>query len=98
MSKDNVVSAWNDVKVDILKSMWAEGKPAREIAAHLGFPTTDSVISKAHRLHLGPHPRGPAWHGHGKNSVSVSKEADRSNARLPKTKTPSMPLIPIRST
>lgn len=46
---------WWPYQVDLLKRLWAEGKPASEIALELGPRfTRNSVIGKANRLGLAP--------------------------------------------
>ena len=40
-------------RLDDLRRLWAEGLPARVIAARLGC-TRNAVIGKVHRLSLGP--------------------------------------------
>lgn len=48
---------WNEVKVEQLRELWAEGLTAREIADELGHGfTRGSVIGKAWRLKLTPRP------------------------------------------
>lgn len=45
--------SWTDERVELLKSSWAEGLSASQIAAQLGDPVTrNSVIGKVHRLGL----------------------------------------------
>lgn len=44
---------WTDENIELLKTMWAEGKSAAIIAKELGDGATkDSVIGKVHRLNL----------------------------------------------
>ncbi|MFQ5623696.1 MAG: GcrA family cell cycle regulator [Paracoccaceae bacterium] len=43
---------WTDERVEILKSMWNEGKSASQIAKELGGVTRNAVIGKVHRLGL----------------------------------------------
>lgn len=51
---DVIMSVWDDPRnVDTLKSMWAEGAAAEEIALALGQGVTrNAVIGKVHRLKL----------------------------------------------
>ena len=42
--------SWTDERVEKLKSMWAEGKSASQIAKELGGVTRNAVIGKVHRL------------------------------------------------
>jgi len=44
--------SWTDERVEKLKSMWAEGKSASQIAKELGGVTRNAVIGKVHRLGL----------------------------------------------
>ncbi len=44
--------SWNDERVEALKTMWAEGKSASQIAKELGGVTRNAVIGKVHRLGL----------------------------------------------
>jgi GcrA cell cycle regulator len=44
--------SWTDERVETLKSMWAEGKSASQIAKELGGVTRNAVIGKVHRLGL----------------------------------------------
>jgi GcrA cell cycle regulator len=56
--------SWTDDRVQQLKTLWAEGHSAAEIAERLGQTTRNSVIGKVHRLGLAgrrktPRPRQP---------------------------------------
>jgi GcrA cell cycle regulator len=44
--------SWTDERVETLKTMWAEGKSASQIAKELGGITRNAVIGKVHRLGL----------------------------------------------
>ena len=44
--------SWTDERVETLKTMWAEGKSASQIAKELGGVTRNAVIGKVHRLGL----------------------------------------------
>lgn len=44
--------SWTDDRVEILKTMWMEGKSASQIAKELGGVTRNAVIGKVHRLGL----------------------------------------------
>ena len=44
--------SWTDERVELLKTMWAEGKSASQIAKELGAVTRNAVIGKVHRLGL----------------------------------------------
>jgi GcrA cell cycle regulator len=43
---------WNDDRIEQLKSLWAEGLSASQIARALGDVTRNAVIGKVHRLGL----------------------------------------------
>ena len=61
-SKPMIEKTWTPSRVLILSAEWAKGIPAREIAATLNGTdvnlslTKNSVVGKANRLGLGPHP------------------------------------------
>ena len=44
--------SWTDERVEILKTMWGDGKSASQIAKELGGVTRNAVIGKVHRLGL----------------------------------------------
>jgi GcrA cell cycle regulator len=44
--------SWTDERVETLKTMWADGKSASQIAKELGGVTRNAVIGKVHRLGL----------------------------------------------
>ncbi|MEM9197173.1 MAG: GcrA family cell cycle regulator [Pseudomonadota bacterium] len=44
--------SWTEERVELLKSMWNEGKSASQIAKALGGVTRNAVIGKVHRLGL----------------------------------------------
>ena len=44
--------SWTDDRVELLKTMWGEGKSASQIAKELGGVTRNAVIGKVHRLGL----------------------------------------------
>lgn len=44
--------SWTDERVEVLKTMWGEGKSASQIAKDLGGVTRNAVIGKVHRLGL----------------------------------------------
>jgi GcrA cell cycle regulator len=51
--------SWTEDRVDLLKSMWNEGKSASQIAKELGGVTRNAVIGKVHRLGLSNRSGGP---------------------------------------
>lgn len=46
-------SKWTDLRVELLKKLWADGLSATQIATKIGEVTRNSVIGKVHRLGLG---------------------------------------------
>jgi GcrA cell cycle regulator len=42
--------SWSDERVDALRTLWADGLSASQIAARLGNVTRNAVIGKVHRL------------------------------------------------
>jgi GcrA cell cycle regulator len=75
-------AAWSDERIDLLKTMWAEGKTAADIAAALGGVSRSAVLGKVFRLRLdvaepptGPTPRNSA------SSSRQRKGRPRSDAR-----------------
>ena len=48
---------WSDDKIELLKTLWIQGKPASEIADILGDQVSrNAIIGKAHRLGLAGRP------------------------------------------
>ncbi|MEI7606108.1 MAG: GcrA family cell cycle regulator [Rhodospirillaceae bacterium] len=48
---------WTDEQIEMLKSLWGQGKPASEIALMLGCDISrNAIIGKAHRLGLSGRP------------------------------------------
>jgi hypothetical protein len=55
---------WTGERIDLLRSMWLEGRPAGEIAKALGEVTRNAVMGKVHRLGLigsGEHNSRMTW-------------------------------------
>ena len=48
--------SWTDERIETLKTMWAEGATASQIAEKLGDVSRNAVIGKAHRLGLKSRP------------------------------------------
>ena len=48
----NPGSGWNDERVELLKTLWADGLSASQIASKIGSFTRNAVIGKVHRLGL----------------------------------------------
>ncbi|WP_339951826.1 GcrA family cell cycle regulator [uncultured Albimonas sp.] len=55
--------SWTDERVELLKSMWGEGKSASQIAKALGGVTRNAVIGKVHRLGLSNRTAAPKTGG-----------------------------------
>jgi len=51
--------SWTDERVEMLKTLWADGLSASQIAAELGGITRNAVISKVHRLGLSGRAKSP---------------------------------------
>lgn len=49
---EQIIMAWNDERVELLKKLWAEGLSASQIASKMGGVTRNAVIGKVHRLGL----------------------------------------------
>ena len=60
---------WTDEQVEQLKSLWAEGLSASQIARALGGVTRNAVIGKVHRLGLAGR-AGPARAERPRSSIS----------------------------
>lgn len=43
---------WTTQRIDLLKTLWADGQSASVIASHIGGITRNAVIGKVHRLGL----------------------------------------------
>ena len=55
---------WTDERIETLRSMWLDGRPAGEIARTLGHVTRNAVMGKVHRLGLignGEHNSRMTW-------------------------------------
>ena len=97
--------SWTDERVEILKTMWSEGKSASQIAKELGGVTRNAVIGKVHRLGLsnrngGGSPAKPAKEKASTREAKAAKpDAARSSAKAaPKTDAtaPAKPVAPLR--
>jgi GcrA cell cycle regulator len=54
------VQTWTDVRVELLKKLWADGLSASQIAGELGGITRNAVIGKVHRLGLSGRAKAPS--------------------------------------
>ena len=68
--------SWTDERIGRLKSMWAEGATASQIAEDLGGVSRNAVIGKAHRLGLESRP----------SPVKAGEEKDKRVKPLPAPK------------
>lgn len=78
--------SWNDERVEALKTMWAEGKSASQIAKELGGVTRNAVIGKVHRLGLS-----------NRATTTTAKSSDTekaTKAAAPKPATPKVEAAP----
>ena len=61
---------WTDEQIELLKTLWSQGKPASEIALVLGCDVTrNAVIGKSHRLGLTGRP-SPIKKGSGVKKIN----------------------------
>ncbi|MEC9432280.1 MAG: GcrA family cell cycle regulator, partial [Pseudomonadota bacterium] len=77
--------SWTDERVDLLKSMWSEGKSASQIAKALGGVTRNAVIGKVHRLGLSNRtaPPKPAGKEMGEDAVAAAAPPSPAPAAAP---------------
>src|SRR3982750_4183509 len=66
--------SWTDERIDRLKTMWAKGATASQIADELGGVSRNAVIGKAHRLGLEQRP-SPVKAGEEKEAKKVAPSA-----------------------
>ena len=76
-----MVMSWTDVRIELLKKLWADGLSASQIAAELGGVTRNAVIGKVHRLGLS----------------GRAKTTSSSQARPRKTVAATPAAVPLRS-
>jgi GcrA cell cycle regulator len=69
---------WTDERVETLKSMWAEGKSASQIAKELGGITRNAVIGKVHRLGLSNRIGGPGGADDPEAALYDAEDADHA--------------------
>jgi GcrA cell cycle regulator len=96
--------SWTDDRVEVLKTMWGEGKSASQIAKELGGVTRNAVIGKVHRLGLSNRAtpsKAKADKVTTKEKASPSvkkaapKQAEKKEDELPKPRLPIPPRKPI---
>jgi len=78
--------SWTDDRVEVLKTMWGEGRSASQIAKELGGVTRNAVIGKVHRLGLS----NRATPAKAAKTKIVTKEPAKPRAK-PKPVAPSAP-------
>lgn len=78
--------AWTDERVELLKTLWAEGLSAAQIANKMGGVTRNAVIGKVHRLGLS----GRATPAKPQRGRSAAPERKEDNSPIQKTKRPEM--------
>ena len=66
--------SWTEERIDRLKTLWAKGATASEIADELGGVSRNAVIGKAHRLGLEARP-SPVKPGEEKEKKATAKAA-----------------------
>ena len=80
--------SWTEERIERLKSMWAEGSTASQIADELGGVSRNAVIGKAHRLGLESRP-SPVKPGEEKE-----KKAKAASAPKPAKPAPAPKAVP----
>src|SRR6201994_3381740 len=80
--------SWTDERIDRLKSMWAKGATASQIADELGGVSRNAVIGKAHRLGLEQRP-SPVKPGEEKEVKKAAPAASAAaSTKPPKAEAP----------
>ncbi len=80
--------AWTDERVEQLKTLWAEGLSASQIATRMGGVTRNAVIGKVHRLGLSGRAT-PAKPQRGRvNSAGLAAQVDSGTSPLGGVKAP----------
>ena len=82
--------AWTDERVELLKTLWAEGLSAAQIANKMGGVTRNAVIGKVHRLGLSGRAT-PAKPQRGR-SIAMEKKDEAVSAKTRRTDL--QPVIP----
>lgn len=88
--------SWTDERVDVLKTMWGEGKSASQIAKELGGVTRNAVIGKVHRLGLSNRASAAAKPAT-KEKPAAAREPAEAKAPPPKAKEPEIITSPLIS-
>ena len=74
--------SWTEERIDRLKSMWAKGATASQIADELGGVSRNAVIGKAHRLGLESRP-SPVKPGEEKDHKAAKPAARKAPPKAP---------------
>ena len=74
--------AWTDERVELLKTLWAEGLSAAQIANKMGGVTRNAVIGKVHRLGLSGRAT-PAKPQRGCGPMAARREEEAAPAAKP---------------
>lgn len=77
--------SWTDERIERLKSMWASGSTASQIADELGGVSRNAVIGKAHRLGLESRP-SPVKPGEEKEKKAKAAPAPKAEKPKPAPK------------
>ena len=90
--------SWTDERIELLKTLWASGQSASQIAKELGGVTRNAVIGKVHRLGLSNRTGGSD--AAGKSGVAPQPKAAPQTAKVEapapeaKPKAPPKPAAP----
>lgn len=82
--------AWTDERVELLKTLWAEGLSAAQIANKMGGVTRNAVIGKVHRLGLSGRAT-PAKPQRGRSPAPERKEEEGAPKAPPREMRPVIP-------
>jgi GcrA cell cycle regulator len=82
--------SWTDERIERLKSMWAKGATASQIADELGGVSRNAVIGKAHRLGLEQRP-SPVKPGEEKEVAKKPAPAAAPKQAAPRPEAPAAP-------
>src|SRR5258708_32043987 len=73
---------WTEQRIEVLRKLWGQAKPASQIAAILGGITRNAVIGKAHRLGLTGRP-SPIKREAGSNASPSRRKANTTRTERP---------------
>lgn len=85
--------AWTDERVELLKTLWAEGLSAAQIANKMGGVTRNAVIGKVHRLGLSGRAT-PAKPQRGCGPTAIRREEAAPAAKPQQQRQEMKPMIP----